>query len=271
MSRIEQTFAALRRQSRRALIPFITAGDPTPEKTLEWMQVLVDNGADIIELGVPFSDPMADGAIIQRASMRALAAGMTLAGVLDCVAAFRRHNTHTPVVLMGYANPLEAMGHEVFIERARASGVDGLLTVDYPPHECRDFSAALIAAGIDPVFLLAPTSSAQRIEQVSAAGRGYLYYVSLAGVTGAAHLDPAAVAARIPALRTATGLPVAVGFGIRDAATARAIGAHADGVIIGSRIVEMLEQTPLPQRAAALGKLIAELRHALDDLAGEKT
>ena len=269
MSRIASTFAHLRQQGRRALIPFLTAGFPDREHTVPLMHTLVEHGADIIELGVPFSDPMADGPVIQRASEQAIAGGMTLARVFDCVAQFRQQDAHTPVVLMGYANPIEAMGYPTFIAHAQDAGVDGVLTVDYPPQECAEFAAALAAAEIDPIFLLAPTSTEARLHEVAAAGRGYLYYVSLIGVTGAATLDTAAVSARIPAIRAATGLPVAVGFGVRDAASAQKIGAAADGVIIGSRLIEILEAaSDAPAMHRAAGEFLGSLRTALDQLHG---
>lgn len=268
MSRIATVFQTLRRQNRKALIPFLTAGFPNVADTVPLMHTLVAHGADLIELGVPFSDPMADGPTIQRASERALANGMSLARVLDCVAEFRQKDSTTPVVLMGYANPIEAMTQPRFTERARAAGVDGVLTVDYPPQECAEFTAMLTAADIDTIFLLAPTSTDARLREVAEAGRGYLYYVSLTGVTGAATLDTAAVTHRIPAIRAATGLPVAVGFGIRDDASARTIGAMADGIIVGSRLIEILETAAPHELHRAAGEFLAGLRTALDTLHG---
>ncbi|MES2770373.1 MAG: tryptophan synthase subunit alpha [Pseudomonadota bacterium] len=241
MSRIQATFQNLQAAQRKALIPFITAGDPQPQFTLPLMHTLVSAGADIIELGVPFSDPMADGPTIQRASERALAQGMSLRQVLQLVAEFRLQNQSTPVVLMGYANPLEAMGLTNFAAQAAEAGVDGVLVVDYPPEEGVLFAQALRAHAMDPIFLLSPTSSAARIAQVAALASGYVYYVSLKGVTGSAALDVAAVAERIPEIRKQTGVPVGVGFGIRDAATAQAVAAIADAVVVGSRIIETIE------------------------------
>ena len=265
MSRIASTFAILGAQGRTALIPFITAGDPDPELTLPLMRTLVDNGADIIELGVPFSDPMADGPTIQRASERALRHGMSLRRVLDIVRSFRCENQATPVVLMGYTNPIEAYGADAFVKDAQAAGVDGVLTVDYPPEECVEFAAALRQHAIDPIFLLAPTSTDERCAEVAALGSGYLYYVSLKGVTGAGHLDFDEVARRIPAIREKVGLPVGVGFGIRDADSAQRIAAVADAVVIGSRIIEEMENAPRTEAAARVGAFLRKIRLALDN------
>jgi len=264
MSRIAACLAALQAQGRKALIPFITAGDPDPELTLPLMRALVAGGADIIELGVPFSDPMADGPTIQRASERALKHGMSLRRVLELVRAFRRENGATPVVLMGYANPVEAYGPAAFAKDAQSAGVDGVLVVDYPPEECADFAAALREHLIDPIFLLAPTSTERRFGEVAALGSGYIYYVSLKGVTGAGHLDFEDVARRIPAIRAKVGMPVGVGFGIRDAASARRIGAVADAVVIGSRIIEEIENSPRDQAAARVTAFMQGIRTALD-------
>lgn len=263
--RIAARFAALSQAGRRGLIPFITAGFPSPAQTVELMHALVAGGADVIELGVPFSDPMADGPVIQRASERALAQGMTLTRVLAAVAHFRERDALTPVVLMGYANPIERMGVERFAAAAADAGVDGVLVVDYPPEEAGAFSAALGAAGLDPIFLLAPTSGPARIEAVGRQARGYVYYVSLKGVTGAAHLDLDSVARAVPAIKSRVALPVGVGFGIRDAATARDIGRFADAVVIGSRIVQLLEDAPAANAVQSLTSFIAEVRQALDE------
>ncbi len=264
MSRIQTTFSALEKQGRKALIPFITAGDPNPELTLPLMRALVAGGADIIELGVPFSDPMADGPTIQRASERALAQGMSLRKVLAIVREFRKENASTPVVLMGYANPVEAYGLEGFARDASDSGIDGVLIVDYPPEECIEFSAAMKSAGIDPVFLLAPTSTEQRYAEVAEAGSGYIYYVSLKGVTGSATLDLDEVARRIPAIRAKVGMPVGVGFGIRDAATAARIATMADAVVIGSRIIEEIENGTVEEAPARVTRLLSGIRAAMD-------
>ena len=263
MSKIQATFERLQAQGRKALIPFITAGDPDPALTVPLMHTLVDAGADIIELGVPFSDPMADGPTIQRASERALAKGVSLRQVFGMVANFRADNNETPVVLMGYANPIEAMGVEQFTAAAFDAGVDGVLVVDYPPEESAEFAKAMNANALDPIFLLAPTSTEKRIAQVAELASGYVYYVSLTGVTGAGSLDVAEVLARIPALREGTGLPIAVGFGIRDADSARAMATDADGVVVGSALVAALAEagTDAPSRASAF---LAPLRAALD-------
>jgi len=264
MSRIEVTFSRLKAEGRKALIPFITAGDPDAATTLPLMRALVEGGSDIIELGVPFSDPMADGPTIQRASERALAGGMSLRKVLDIVAEFRRENAGTAIVLMGYANPVEAMGLARFVEEAVKAGVDGVLIVDYPPEESATFAAMAKAAGLDPIFLLAPTSKEQRIKDVGLAGSGYIYYVSLKGVTGSAALDFDEVAARIPRIRAAVGMPVGVGFGIRDAQSARRIGAVADAVVIGSRIIEEIEQAGSAEAPTRVQAFIRSVREALD-------
>ncbi len=264
MSIIKTTFERLQAQGRKALIPFITSGDPDPAQTVPLMHTMVDAGADLIELGVPFSDPMADGPTIQRASERALRKGVCLQQILDMVAEFRTRNQTTPVVLMGYANPIEAMGIDAFALAARQAGVDGVLVVDYPPQESAAFVLALKAQAIDPIFLLAPTSTSERIAQVAALASGYIYYVSLEGVTGSAALDVSAVAAQLPAIRAATGLPVSVGFGIRDAATAGAVARIADGVVIGSRLVEEIEQSTPDTLLARLHALLTELRLGID-------
>lgn len=264
MSRIATKFAALKAQGRKALIPFVTAGDPYPERTVELMLALAEAGADVIELGVPFSDPMADGPVIQRAAERAVAKGVGLRQVLGFVHAFRARNTSTPVVLMGYANPIERYGVESFVLDAKVAGVDGVLVVDYPPEECEDFAAALKDQGLDPIFLLAPTSTDARMAMVGRVASGYVYYVSLKGVTGAGHLDTGAVAAMLPRIRAHVSVPVGVGFGITDAATAKAVAEVADAVVIGSRLVQLLEIEP-PENVAATGaKFIKEIRAALD-------
>jgi tryptophan synthase alpha chain len=265
MSRIGQTFTQLKTQGRKALIPFITAGDPAPVNTVPLMHALVAGGADILELGVPFSDPMADGPTIQRASERALKHGVGLRDVLGMVAAFRKTNANTPVVLMGYANPIEAMGWDGFCAAASAAGVDGVLTVDYPPEESGDFAAKCAAAGLDNIYLLAPTTPAARVEAVAKHARGFIYYVSLKGVTGAATIDMSEVAARLPAIRAATGLPVGVGFGIRDAETARQVAEVADAVVIGSRIVQEIEQSTPETMLENVKTFVAGVRAALDN------
>ena len=269
MSRIASTLQALKAQGRKALIPYIAAGDPSATSTVQIMQALADGGADIIELGVPFSDPMADGPVIAQASERALARGIGLTQVLGCVRAFRAGNATTPVVvLMGYANPVERYdqkrGAGAFIRDAAAAGVDGLLIVDYPPEECEAFSADLKAAGLDLIFLLAPTSTEQRIREVGRIATGYVYYVSLTGVTGAGHLDTDAVAQAVPRIRAHVKVPVGVGFGIRDATTARAVARVSDAVVIGSRLVQLLNDAPRAQVGAVARAFMAEIRSALD-------
>jgi tryptophan synthase alpha chain len=264
MSKIQATFERLQAQGRKALIPFITAGDPDPELTVPLMHTLVEAGADIIELGVPFSDPMADGPTIQRASERALKKGVSLRQVLTMVANFRADDSETPVVLMGYANPIEAMGLETFSSAAFGAGVDGVLVVDYPPEESIEFAQAMRMHALDPIFLLAPTSDEARISQVGALASGYVYYVSLKGVTGSAALNVAEVAARIPDIRAATGVPVGVGFGIRDAATAGAVASIADAVVVGSRIIEEIEQSARETACANVLALVAGIRQGMD-------
>lgn len=264
MSRIQTCLDALAQAQRKALIPFITAGDPSPELTLELMHGLVTGGADIIELGIPFSDPMADGPVIQRASERALLKGVGLRQVLAIVAAFRERNQTTPVVLMGYANPIERMGQSAFIDAAKASGVDGVLVVDYPPEECEEFATQMHAAQMDTIFLLAPTSTDERIAQVGRIATGYVYYVSLKGVTGSGALDVDAVGAMIPRIKQSVKVPVGVGFGIRDGATAKAISSVADAVVIGSRIIQEIENAPEGEIVSAVQAFVAEIRAALD-------
>ncbi|MDO8464811.1 MAG: tryptophan synthase subunit alpha [Gallionella sp.] len=264
MSRIQTTFDKLKQQNRKALIPFFTAGDPNPQLTVPLLHALVEAGADIIELGVPFSDPMADGPTIQRASERALKHHVGLHHVLDMVAEFRSSNTGTPIVLMGYGNPIEAMGWETFAQRCAEVGVDGVLTVDFPPEEGHEAFAHLTRHGIDPIFLLAPTSTDARVERVAKLARGYVYYVSLKGVTGAGHLDLDAIEEKIPQLRQHIQLPIGVGFGIRDAATALAVAKLCDGVVVGSRIVQEIENSTEQNVVANVSKLVKELRVAID-------
>ncbi len=264
MSRIDLSFSNLQAQGRRALIPFITAGDPSLAATVPLLHALVDAGADVLELGVPFSDPMADGPTIQRASERALKNGMTLRGVLAMVAEFRQKDATTPVVLMGYGNPIEAMGWETFAQRCAEVGVDGVLTVDFPPEESHEAFLHLQRHDIAPIFLLAPTTNAERIQQVAKLARGYVYYVSLKGVTGAGNLDVAGIAAKLPQLREYISLPIGVGFGIRDAETARRVAEVADAVVIGSRIVEEIEASAPEWMLDNVRYFVAGVRAALD-------
>ncbi len=268
MSRIAATFDGLKKQGRKALIPYVTAGFPFADVTPSLMQAMVDAGADVIELGVPFSDPMADGPVIQKAGERALAAGIGMAEVLAMVKAFRQGNDRTPVVLMGYANPVERYdlkhGKGAFIRDCAAAGVDGLLIVDYPPEECEQFAADLRAHGMDLIFLLAPTSTDARMQQVARVASGYVYYVSLKGVTGAGHLDTGAVEQMLPRIRSHVAIPVGVGFGIRDADTARAIGRVADAVVIGTRLIQLIEAEPRDHVAPAAAAFLRGIREALD-------
>ncbi|MGW8183319.1 MAG: tryptophan synthase subunit alpha [Burkholderiales bacterium] len=264
MSRIAATFEALKKQKKKALIPFVTAGDPTPALTVALMHSLVDGGADVLELGVPFSDPMADGPVIQRSSERALKQGVSLKDVIGFVREFRSTNTSTPVVLMGYANPVEAMGLERFADAAGAAGVDGVLVVDYPPGEAQRLVELLDAHGLDTIFLLSPTTTDARLEEVKRVGRGYLYYVSLRGVTGASHIDLADVAARVKRVQKASALPVGVGFGIRDPETAQAVAAFADAVVVGSRLVQEVESAKPGEVVERVKALMADFRRAMD-------
>jgi len=266
MNRIDSTFERLRAAGRTALIPYVTAGDPSRDATLQIMRKLVAAGADVIELGVPFSDPMADGPVIQRASERALAQGVGLGDVLAIVAAFRTIDAATPIVLMGYANPIEAMGTTRFADRAQEARVDGVLVVDYPPEEAAEFAALLGARGLAPIFLVSPTTPDARIDAIAEIARGYVYYVSLKGVTGAGHLDTADVARRLAGIRRQVRIPVGVGFGIRDAESARALAAEADAVVIGSRIIEEIESGPADAAADRAGAWLAGIRSALDSM-----
>jgi tryptophan synthase alpha chain len=272
MSRIQSTFQALSSQGRKALIPFVTAGYPFADITPELMHAMVAGGADVIELGVPFSDPSADGPVIQKAGDKALAFGIGLVQVLAMVREFRKTNSATPVVLMGYANPVERYDqkHAVvdvsspFVKDAAAAGVDGVLIVDYPPEECETFAADLRAHDLDLIFLLAPTSTAARMAQVARVASGYVYYVSLKGVTGSGALDTDAVEAMLPRIRQHISVPVGVGFGIRDAATAKTISKVADAVVIGSKIIQLLEDQPREQVGPVAQAFLQEIRIALD-------
>nr|WP_314540234.1 tryptophan synthase subunit alpha [uncultured Massilia sp.] len=264
MSRIAQTFDALKEQGKTGLVTFITAGDPGPELTVSLLHALVEGGADVLELGIPFSDPMAEGPVIQRACERALVFGVGMKDVLGYVRQFREKNQHTPIVLMGYANPIERMGPSEFIRQAKEAGADGAIVVDYPPEECEEFAAEMKENDLDLIFLLAPTSTTQRIQQVARHGSGFSYYVSLKGVTGAGGIDTADVARRVAAIREHVKLPIGVGFGIRDAATAKSVAQVADAVVIGSRIIQELENTPKEQGPAAVRAFVAGIREALD-------
>jgi tryptophan synthase alpha chain len=268
MSRIQPTFERLAKEKRKALIPYLTAGFPFADITPELMHAMVGAGADVIELGVPFSDPMADGPVIQQAGEQALAAGVGMKQVLVMVREFRQRDDKTPVVLMGYANPVERYdlknGRDAFVRDAAASGVDGVLIVDYPPEECEDFAAKLRATGMDLIFLLAPTSTDERMRQVARVASGYVYYVSLKGVTGAGHLDTGAVEQMLPRIRRHVHIPVGVGFGIRDAATATAVGKVADAVVIGTRIIQLLQGQARGAAVPAVADFLRGIRAALD-------
>lgn len=265
MSRIAPTFAALKEQNKTGLVTFITAGDPAPELTVPLMHALVAGGANVLELGVPFSDPMAEGPVIQRACERALKFNISTRDVFNYVREFRKTDQSTPVVLMGYANPIERMGQQAWIAEALNAGADGAIVVDYPPEECEEFAGAMRAADLDLIFLLAPTSTTERIAQVGRIGSGFSYYVSLKGVTGAGHIDTLDVARRLSAIREHVNLPVGVGFGIRDAATAKAVAEVADAVVIGSRIIQELENTPKEHAVEAVRTFVSGIRSALDE------
>jgi tryptophan synthase alpha chain len=268
MSRIDTTLSALKAQNRKALIPFVTAGFPYPAITPELMHGMAEAGADVIELGVPFSDPSADGPVIQKAGDRALAAGIGLPQVLAMVKKFRERNSTTPVVLMGYANPIERYdqknGVGAFVRDASEAGVDGVLVVDYPPEECEDFARSLREHNMDLIFLLAPTSTDERMAQVARVASGYVYYVSLKGVTGAGTLDVSQVEAMLPRIRQHVSIPVGVGFGIRDADTARAIGRTADAVVIGSKLIQLIEDEPYEKVVPVATNFLRTIRNALD-------
>ncbi len=273
MSRIATTFATLKAHNRKALIPFVTAGFPYADVTPELMHAMVAGGADVIELGVPFSDPSADGPVIQKAGDKALSFGIGLVQILAMVREFRQTNANTPIVLMGYANPVERYDQihgakdatgSAFVRDAAAAGVDGVLIVDYPPEECEIFAAELRAHGMDLIFLLAPTSTDARMAQVARVASGYVYYVSLKGVTGSGALDTDAVEAMLPRIRQHIQVPVGVGFGIRDAATARTIARVADAVVIGSKIIQLIENQPRDQVAPTAQSFLREVRTALD-------
>jgi tryptophan synthase alpha chain len=264
INRIVTRFARLKTQGRKALIPFITCGDPSAAHTVQLMHAMAAAGADVIELGVPFSDPMADGPVIQKASERALAAGMNLRGVLAVVAQYRAEGGELPVVLMGYANPIERMGVAVFAKAAQAAGVDGVLVVDYPPEEAVEQAALFKANGLAPIFLLSPTTTDTRIQSVAAVAQGYIYYVSIKGITGAASLDVGAVARKIATIRQHTALPLGVGFGISSPESAAAVGKVADAVVIGSKIIQLMEAAGHDGAVAAVSTFIASVRHAMD-------
>ncbi|MDD5277379.1 MAG: tryptophan synthase subunit alpha [Methylovulum sp.] len=267
MSRLAAKFEELAKTGRKALIPFITAGDPNPEFTVPMMHAMVEAGVDVIELGIPFSDPMADGPVIQRASERALAHKMSLKRTLAIAMEFRRTNQHTPLVLMGYLNPIEAMGYEDFANAAQRAEIDGVLTVDLPPEEGQECRDLLKARGIDPIFLLAPNSSDERIKIMAALGSGYLYYVSLKGVTGAGHLNTADVENKLKQIRANTSLPIGIGFGVKDAETAKTVAELGDGVVVGSALISKIEANldDLVRAKNEICELLASMRQAMDE------
>ncbi len=266
MSRLAARFEELAKTGRKALIPFVTAGDPHPDFTVPLMHAMVKAGVDVIELGVPFSDPMADGPVIQRASERALAHKMSLRRTLEIATEFRKTDQETPVVLMGYLNPIEAMGYENFANAAQRADIDGVLTVDLPPEEGIECGALLKARGVDPIFLLAPNSTDERVEKMDAAGSGYIYYVSLKGVTGAGHLNIADVENKLQQIKAITKLPIAIGFGVKDAQTAKTIATIGDGVVIGSALISKIEANldNLEQAGNNIIELLVSIRQALD-------
>ncbi|MEH6823142.1 MAG: tryptophan synthase subunit alpha [Motiliproteus sp.] len=268
MSRIQACLQGLKDKGRKALIPYITAGDPVPGVTVGLMHALVDAGADIVELGIPFSDPMADGPVIQLACERALSHGTRLVDALAMVREFRQRDAVTPVVLMGYLNPIEAIGYDSFLEQAAQSGIDGVLTVDLPPEEATDFCEGLRRHQLDAIFLVSPTTTSERIKRICQSSSGYVYYVSVKGVTGSAELDVAAVEANVNNIRQYTNLPVGVGFGIRDSASAAAVSRVSDGVIVGSVLVNKIAelQHQPEQIPAAVAEIIASMRSAMDSI-----
>ncbi len=266
MSRISAAFTRRREVGQKVLIPYLTAGDPKPEATVPLMHAMVSAGADILEIGVPFSDPMAEGPVIQRAMERALRHHVSLRQVLAMMQEFRKKDSKTPVILMGYLNPVEVMGYQEFASAAAAAGVDGALVVDLPPEEADDFISALSANSIDRIFLVSPTTSDARIKVITAYSSGFVYYVSLKGVTGAGHLDTDTVQSRVDLIKSMTTIPVGVGFGIKDAATAKQISAVADAVVVGSALVKLVEANPeIEQAKQAVGSLISEMRQAMDN------
>ena len=266
VSRIAARFELRAKEGRKLLIPYFTAGDPKPENAVPLMHAMVEAGADLIELGVPFSDPMAEGPVIQRAMERALEYNVSLRDVMAMVAEFRQTDQETPVILMGYLNPVEVMGYAEFAKAASKAGVDGILTVDIPPEEAEDYVKEMKAEGIDRIFLISPTTSEERIKIINDASGGFLYYVSLKGVTGAGHLDIKAVQDRVSTIRTLTELPVGVGFGIKDAESAASVGSAADAVVVGSAIIKRIEENldSVDNANKAVCDLLSEMRTALD-------
>lgn len=267
MSRIQDRFALLKGEGRKALITYLTAGDPNPEFTVPLMHTMVEAGADILELGVPFSDPMAEGPVIQHAMERALEHHVSLHQVIEMVAKFRTENKHTPVLLMGYLNPVEIMGYEEFVNASVAAGIDGVLLVDLPPEEAEALLQHTRAKGLDVVFLVAPTTTDERMKKIADASSGFVYYVSLKGVTGAGHLDIDQVQQRVSRIKSVTSLPVGVGFGIKDGASAKSISSVADAVVVGSALVRLVEANlpSLDKTCSAVAELLGEMRQAMDE------
>ena len=263
MSKIQTTFLRLKSENKKALIPFITAGDPHPDMTVEMLHTLVGSGADMIEVGIPFSDPMADGPVIQRASERALANNIGIKKTIQLVKEFRKKDTTTPIILMGYANPIEAIGVEHFVGLIKEADVDGVITVDYPPEESRDFVALLRKQDIDSIFLLSPTTEDNRIKLITEQATGFLYYVSLKGVTGSANIDINEVSERVNNIKKYSNLPIAVGFGVRDAETAKKVALISDAVVIGSRIINEVENSKQESLLANIRSLLFEIKKAI--------
>ena len=263
MSKIKSVFDSLDKKQSKALIPFITAGDPNPEMTIEILHTLVDAGADMIELGIPFTDPMADGPVIQRASERAIANNVGIKKTIEIVKEFRQKNKHTPIILMGYANPMEAIGIDLFIQLIHEAHVDGVITVDYPPEEAKSFVEKLKAKNIDTIFLLSPTTEDKRIKLIIEQATGFIYYVSLKGVTGSANIDIDQVTERVRNIKRYTKLPIGVGFGVRDAKTAKEVALISDAVVIGSRIVQEIENSSRADLISNIKKLMTEMKQAI--------
>lgn len=263
MSKIKSVFDSLDKKQSKALIPFITAGDPNPEITIEILHTLVDAGADMIELGIPFTDPMADGPVIQRASERAIANNVGIKKTIEIVKEFRQKNKHTPIILMGYANPMEAIGIDLFIQLIHEAHVDGVITVDYPPEEAKSFVEKLKEKNIDTIFLLSPTTEDKRIKLIIEQATGFIYYVSLKGVTGSANIDIDQVTERVRNIKRYTKLPIGVGFGVRDAKTAKEVALISDAVVIGSRIVQEIENSSRADLISNIKKLMTEMKQAI--------
>jgi len=263
MSKIQTTFLRLKSENKKALIPFITAGDPHPDMTVQMLHTLVESGADMIEVGIPFSDPMADGPVIQRASERALANNTGITKTIQLVKEFRKKDNNTPIILMGYANPIEAIGIEYFVDLIKAADVDGVITVDYPPEESKDFVALLKKQDIDSIFLLSPTTEDSRIKLITEQATGFLYYVSLKGVTGSANIDINQVSERVNNIKKYSDLPIAVGFGVRDAETAKQVALISDAVVIGSRIINEVENSNQEDLLTNIRSLVSEIKRAI--------